>query len=87
MQLVPTFGIIEDIIVLDTDIYHLICEVLLTEYFDHHLHAFKARKQSSVEYSICKQKDLHDHTVLAAYECPGHPGLFNIPLKYQLVDD
>ena len=87
MELVPKFGVIEDIIVLDTDIFYLVCQVLKTENFNHHLHSYKTHKQSSREYWIGEQKDLFDHTVLAAYKCSSQPGSFNIPLKYQLTDN
>jgi hypothetical protein len=85
--MVTTFGVIVDIIVLDTDTILLVCEVLRTGNFSPHIHAYKACKQSSTEYWIGKQKDLFSHTVLVAYTCAGQPGLFNIPLKYQLVDN
>lgn len=87
MDLVPTFGVIADITVSDTDDIIIICEVLKTENFSHHLHAYKTHKQSSTEYWIGRQRDLYNHTVLAAYTCDDQPGLFNIPLKYQLVDN
>ena len=31
-----SFGIVEDILVLLTDVYYLVCSVLVTEYFSHH---------------------------------------------------
>ena len=87
MDLVPKFGLVEDIIVFHTDLYYLICEVPVTECFSHHFHAFQARKQHPLEYFICKQSHLYDHTVLAAYVISSQPCLYHIPLKYQLVEN
>lgn len=55
--------------------------------FSHHFHAFQARKQHPLEYFICKQSHLYDHTVLAAYVISSQPCLYHIPLKYQLVEN
>ena len=87
MDLVPTFGMIVDIIVTGMDNILLICEVLQTEIFKHHVHAYKALKPSIPEYWIGRQRDLFNHTVLTAYTCAGQPGFFSITLKYLLVDD
>ena len=86
MDLTPTFGVVKDIIVFETDIYYLVCEVLLTDCFSHHFHAFKTCKQHPASYDICKQTDLYDHAVLSAYTILSQPNFLFIPLKYQLVE-
>ena len=84
MDLVPRFGVVEEV---HTDMYYLVCEVLVTECLSHHFHSFQTCKQHPVEYVICKPANLYDHTVLAAYVIPTQRHLFHIPLKYQLIDD
>ncbi len=86
MDLFPKFGIIEDIVVFQADMYYLVCEVLITQCFSHHFHPFKTCKQHPLEYSICKQAKLYDHTVLAAYVLSSQTHFFQIPLKYQLIE-
>ena len=44
VDLVPTFGVISDIIILDVDDYYLVCEPLHTEYFHSHYHAYEVSK-------------------------------------------
>lgn len=86
MDLVPTFGVLKDVIVFHTDMYYLVCELLITECFSHHFHVFQARAQHPLKYVLCKPVNLHDHTVLAAYVISTQPHFFHIPLKYQLIE-
>ena len=86
MDTVPRFGIVKDIIVFHTDIHYLVCETLITECFSHHFHAYQTCGQHPVEYTICKQANLYDHTVLTAYVISMQPHFFYVPIKYQLID-
>ena len=87
MDLVPKFGLITDILVFDTDIYYLVCEVLFTVLYSHHYHSYQVYKQSPIVYVCCKQCNLHDHTVLSAYSIPTQPSYLFVPLKYQLIEN
>ena len=80
----PSFGIIEDIVIF-TDMYYLVCSVLITECFSHHFHAFKTYKQHPEGYVICKPSALHDRHVLAVYTILSSHALY-VPLTYQLVE-
>ena len=86
MDDVPTFGVIEDIIVLQTDVYYLVCSLLVTECFSHHFHAFQVHKVQPTEYIISEPSTLHDTHVLGAYAIPSNPTAMYIPLKYQLME-
>ena len=82
----PKFGVVEDIIVFNTDKYHFVCSLLVTECFSHHFHAFQTSKQHPKKYFICKQTSLYDHSVLAAYPISSQPNFLYVPLKYQLIE-
>jgi hypothetical protein len=84
MNLLPEFGVITDIIVFNTDEFYLVCDVLFTHNFHHHLHCYLVSYDNSKNiFAIVKQKDLYDHSSLSIYE---RANSFYIPLKYQLID-
>ena len=62
MDLVANFGVIQDVI-LYCDTMYFVCETIITDCFSNHFHAFKVYRQHPIEYSICKQAELYDHTV------------------------
>ena len=64
----PTFGRIVDIIVVDVDNPLFVCEVLETEEFISHVHAFVVKTQTPIPITIIKQKELSDHHVLGLYK-------------------
>ena len=82
-DVIPTFGLVVDLLVVDVDICLFVCEVLETEYFDEHLHAFKVSKElsSHVSLAICRHKELADYHVLSLYK--HHHSLYIVP-KYNL---
>ena len=82
----PTFGIVEDVVVFCTDIFYLVCSVLFTECFSHHFHAFQVHKQRPKEYIICRPSALYDTYVLAAYSVHSHSNSLYVTLKYQLIE-
>ena len=82
MDLVPTFGIIHDIIVFNTDEFFLVCQRLSTVLFVHHLHSYLVTHED--DFCIMNQADLYDHTTLSIYEMSNS---FYVPLKYQLVEN
>ena len=66
---------------MDVDVCLFVCEVLTTEYFEEHLHAFKVSKESPVSLVICTHKELADYHVLSLYK--HHHSLYVVP-KYSL---
>ncbi len=86
MDLYPKFGISEDILVFQADMYYLVCKVLITQCFSHHFHAFLTCEQHPLEYSICKQAKLYDHTVMAAYVLSSQPRFLHIPLLVRIFE-
>lgn len=86
-ELLPTFGVIKDVIVLDVDRHYFVCEILITEHFLEHFHSFEVTKQNSPNYSICMQSDFVDHHVLHAYRVLSCPQSLFVPLKYHLIEN
>ena len=86
VDLVPTFGIIIDIIALDVDDYWLICEVTSTICFNSHYHSYEVCKDVPPHYVVCQLKNLADNYVLSAYELGTHSDTLFIPMKYYVID-
>ena len=82
--LLPTFGVVQDVIVFDVTVFYIVAEVLVTECFVEHYHSFEVSKQTATEYMICEIKHLVDHHVLGLYNVSG--SLF-VSLKYYLVEN
>ena len=82
-NLLPVFGVIIDIIVHQAQ-YHFVCNVLHTECYNSHFHAYQVSK-GSTEYTICTHSELVDHLVLSRYNLPTSPSQF-IPLKYHIIE-
>ena len=61
------FGLVTDIIIFNVDDYFLVCEMLQTEYFNYHLHAYKVNHCTHPSFMFLKQTDLADHAVLGLY--------------------
>ena len=83
MKLVPTFGIIKDLICLDVDNFYIILEKLHTEIFNPHYHAYEISYLSR-EYSIISPAELPDSSVLSMYK---KEQSHFVPLKYSLVEN
>lgn len=81
MDLVPDFGMIDDIIVFNTDEIFFVCTAVLTISFDHHFNSYLV--SPSNDFCIVHQIHLHDHTPLSIYRLSNS---FYVPLKYQLPD-
>ena len=84
-NLLPLFGIVEDIIVHNSDQY-FVCNTLHTECFVSHYHAYEVTKDSTTDFVICSYSDLVDHHVLSLYSLPFHSNYF-VPMKYHLVEN
>lgn len=85
-DLVPTFGIIADLLVVDVDNYYLVCEVLSTECFNSHFHAYEVEKVTNPTYIVCQVHQLPDHYMLSAYTLSSYSRSLFVPLKYNLIN-
>ena len=68
VELLPVFGYIHDIAVIDVDNYFLVCEILCTKFFHRHYYAYEVSHDSTPSYVFVKQSDLADHSVLGLYK-------------------
>ena len=68
LDLLPRFGLIADILVLTVDDYFLVCEVLYTECFHSHYHAYVVNHEPYPSFVFVKQSQLADHSVLGFYK-------------------
>ena len=67
VNVVPVFGIIRNILVVNAEDYYLICEILYTELFNCHFHSY-AVCNNATEYAISKVECLADHYYLSCYK-------------------
>lgn len=80
--LLPQFGIIHDIIVDNIHQPFFVCEKLTTDCFSSHYHAYEVIRHSPPVFSICKQSELYDYSVLSLY----HVHSLFVSLKHHLVE-
>ena len=66
-EILPTFGIIIDIILMDNENAYFVCEELTTEEFSGHLHSFVVRRETPIPLVFCKQHELSDYHPLGLY--------------------
>ena len=66
-EITPVFGLISSIIVLEVDDYYFVCEVLITQCFCSHYHAFEITHHKSPSFVFVKQTSLIDHAILSLY--------------------
>lgn len=83
---VPVFGSIVDIIVLQEDEFHLVCEVLHTECFNSHFHAYEICNNEEPEFNVCMIHELVDHCCLSKNQLQSYPHSWFVPLKYYIAD-
>lgn len=84
MELNPVFGKIYDLVTVGVSEYYIVCELLVTEAFNYHLHAFEVSIPSSPNFLISKTSDLIDHNVLGIYTISG---IMYISLKYKIFEN
>ena len=65
-EVLPTFGIIINILLITLEPY-LVCEVLHTEEFFAHLHAFIVQRNKPIPIVFCKPDELPDYHTLGLY--------------------
>ena len=47
---------------------YFVCEILITDCFNHHYHAYEVRKQEDpIPIVVCRQSDFINHHVLGLY--------------------
>lgn len=64
-NLLPVFGNILDILIVDVSQCYFVCELLATESFNTHYHSYEVRKQTQpIPLVICKQSDFIDHHII-----------------------
>jgi len=69
VETVPTFGLITDIIVMDTTNYFLVIKKMHTICFNAHLHGYEVDYSGlQPEYTFLKQSHLVDHNTLGLYK-------------------
>ena len=83
VDLVPTFGLISDIIIKEVNNYFIVCEILHTECFNTHYHAYEVSRDTLPKFSFVKQTHLADHSVLGMYK-QSH---YFVVLKYYIVEN
>ena len=84
-SLLPVFGKIIDIVIVSVTDCYFVCELLITDSFNSHYHAYEVRQQRQPTHLvICKQCDLIDHHILGMY----HVSTFTfVSLKYYLPEN
>ena len=81
--LLPVFGKIDSIVFINNE-YHFVCEILVTNTYNSHYHAFEVSHHSShIPITICKQSSFVDYHVLALYHVSS---LDFVPLKYHILE-
>ena len=84
-DLLPKFGIIEDIFVDNFHSYFFVLEELQTVCFSPQYHSYEVIAHSPKMYHVCKPSDLFDHNVLGKYQVSSCHSFF-VPLKYYLTE-
>ena len=84
-NLLPIFGQILAIVMLNVDQCYFVCEILATDSFNSHYHAYEIRKQEfPTPIIVCHQSAFIDHHVLSL----DHVSSFNfVSLKYYLPEN
>lgn len=81
-SLVPTFGKVIDLIILHNN-YYLVCEVMFTHCFNHHLHSYEVSSCQAINYVVCHPSNLPDHNVLGLYTLSDSKF---ISMKYHIIE-
>ena len=84
-SLLPIFGQILAIVMLNVNQCYFVCEILATDSFNSHYHSYEVRKQEfPTPVIVCRHSALIDHHVLSLY----HVSTFNfISLKYYIPEN
>ena len=81
--LLPIFGQIDSIVFVSNSC-HFVCEILITDTYNSHYHAYEvSHNLSHTPIIICQQSSFIDHHVLALYHISS---LHLVPLKYHIPE-
>ena len=64
----PVFGQIVDILLTAVDMCLLVCEVLTTDGYVEHFHAFEVSKETPTPLAFCSPQELADYHILGLYK-------------------
>ena len=82
-DLLPTFSIINDIVVDSFNSHYFDLEILHTICFSSHYHAHEVTMTIPPLFELVKSSDLYNHSILYLYSIP-HCHSFFVRLKYNL---
>lgn len=83
VSLVPSFGIINDILVFDVDKYYIVLEELHTDVYCHHYHAYEVSRICPRSFFVCEARNLLEHSVLELHE---NLSKLYVLLKYNIIE-
>ena len=84
-DLLPTFGLIKDIVVDNCYLHYFVLEILYTICFSSHYHAHEVSMNTLPLFQLVKLSTLYDHSIINLYSIP-HCYSFFVPLKYYLIE-
>lgn len=83
-DLMPVFGVVKEIVNINSCFY-LVCNLLHTVCFVHHIHAYEVQELSIVK--PIKVNSLYDHHPLGLYKSPLDNSIMVVPLKYHIIEN
>ena len=75
-EILPTFGVIINVLLIKPDEPYFVCELLQTEEFSIHFHSFIVQRNKPIPIVFCKPDELSDHHTL---------GLYNLRLNHDTI--
>lgn len=66
-DILPIFGMIINILLIESDEPYFVCEVLDTEEFSSHFHSFIVQRTKPIPIVFCKPGDLSDYHTIGMY--------------------
>ena len=86
VDLLPQFGLIINVIAMDVFNFYLVCEVLITHFFNSHFHSYQVSREDHPDFITSKVTNIADYYYLSYYKLSSYPNFYFVPLKYYLVD-
>ena len=86
-NLMPQFGLIDEILVIDVEIYFFVYRLFVTDCFNHYFHSYEVSWTIPPLFNVYMQTDLADHHVLHQYKLSSSPSISFIPLKYHIIEN
>ena len=66
-EILPTFGVIINVLLIKPDEPYFVCELLQTEKYSTHFHSFIIQRDKPIPIVFCKPDELCDHHTLGLY--------------------